>query len=838
MSFLIGAAAGAIGGMLLGGNKQEAQSVNDIKNTLSSTIENTMESLVKANVNVACENKQIVDGAKGCDIQFSDQICKAVGISNASTSSSFSTTLSQDVMNQITASSDTSNEGLAFLMKQSSASSNIIKNTVNMVMNSTQSFTTDCTRDVSAINEQTVKNCEASSIRFSEQVADAKVIGDCVASTAGNMTAAQQLTSTMDATATSKNKGIDIWAVVVLAAAILLILILGIPIFIFGASAVRSMAGRGMLTPEMARAMANNSAAQQQVNMRKLAAGVIFTVMLLTAIIWWPFGYFAYNLGIAPWPYPGPTKLSDGSPNPCFEGVILDKSLFVNDWMWYDSQCLAEFAKTASGEPTNNTNCDKQRAYKNCGLFAKNFGCDDPQFLADRGRYVEALDACAPLDGATFQRCTPTDIATHLFSNDEQTYAGCVRCTGNTDDEKNSNNPRANFGFWRRAPEDVNKGDTTKDIEASNTSFLDFILGLEATTPPDDWGSCVAGQIDPYAYLRQQGDAPCEASDPSCYTDENEYKRVSPGECLNPAYQQRKRMLSRYLKQCDRVQEASVYNINTEGEIPLLSKQCPPQPLDYLRKCRRSDKKCSYIAQGCECDADGENCDCSGADPRTVASCSNDIEGCCKENEDGTLSCIDDEYRADLLNYMHAQKECSTVYEQWKVFQPWGWLIPLVSYVIGIGIIVYLLISTPLLRQDLYAGYAAPQTSIFWRVGIITFLLVVIFACGFPVGVLAAAYAGSPVSIYDEEYIDGIENFNEKTALIVGWIGFVGALLCLLAYGGYIVYRWFYPKPQSPSSGVGSGGMFGPGGMFGGNTPQLFPVTVSEVSKNTRNRRK
>lgn len=745
---------------------------NGLDNTVKAAVKSFVESKASSQVSVACSNKQIVDGARGCDIQFADQICNAVGLSNFTSNLASNVTVSQDLMNSISAVAEATNSGMAILMAQVSDTSNTVKNAVEMSLESTQKLSTSCTRSVSAINEQTVKNCDASVIRFKPQTASSEFIGDCVANQISSLESAQKLKNAVDMGATSTNKGIELWELLLLLAGGLFLFIFGIPIFMYSVGSAKDAITKKDEKPE------DTSAAAQHTKGRLYVVAILFVILLAISCVWWP-GYFAWKLGIAPYSFPGALQIN-GTANPCFEGKSVDPNLYVNSFMWYDAGCTSTKALTkdglGDGTGKEADNCNKFKAYKQCGIFAEVFGCDDPVFLSESARYKKVLEACGPLTGESFKRCVASDVAASVFEQNVNTYAGCMRCDGSTDAEKASSNPQQNFNLWRRVPAIYN----TKDwnVNADQKELIDKLI---KATKPEEWGSCATTNISPYAYLRQPGDPACDSADADCYESQETFMKASPGECLNSAYQKRKRLMSDYMKRCDKIQQFAKFNQDTEGEIPLFSKQCAPNVFDYLSKCG-SDQKCTYTPSACKCDSNGENCNCSAADSRTIASCKNDLPGCCVKREDGTLECVDPDYRADLLAYDRANSACKQQYDQWKSLNPWGWVIALVLQVMLLGAMIFIMLRDPPTQAQFLSGWRSPQTKKAWGTGSIVLGLVLIVISGWPIGLLAVGYAGKTGSVYSEEYIkkelEGAPDAIQHNAVVFGWIGFsIGVLL-------------------------------------------------------------
>lgn len=711
-----------------------SKSSNTINNLIQGSVESIMESSVRGDVNVACSNAQVVEGARGCNIEFSDQICEAVGISNMTSNSSLDATLSQDVMSQISSQAAATTEGMTLQLAQLSDSSNVVNSEMNMAMETTQSFTTSCTRNVSAINLQSVKDCDSSTVKFAPQMVSASVIGDCVSSQVGALKASQTMSKMMDLTAEATTKGVDMWAMVMMMAGFFVIFILGGPTFFFG---MRYAMGADVnnQTPQM---IEN----KQQLKLKFYAIGLLGFFMLLVAVLWWP-GVFSIYLGISPWPYIGVNSIGNKVPL-CRDGHNIDPEVFINTWMWYDPHCASQKATTFAGEGDGQglRECsvdDKVKRYEGCGLFAKTLGCDDPAFKADEASYIATLEACGDLGGATFSTCAIPDIAVEVFSQEDDDYGSCHRCDG-TSEEQLLADPRANYGLWAGEGKD-----------------------------------CASG-LDPTVFMRTPG-APCGANEPNCKESEEALLAASQNACTNEAYQMRKRRFASYWEACERVQRVAQVTLETEGEMPSLGQQCPPNPFQYFSKCRGSDKKCSYNAVGCVCDAAGENCDCSNADPHVVASCRNDLEGCCSADTDGNLHCLDPAYQQDLMVWQAANDTCQLRHASRNWFNPWGWIIPLLFYILGFIFMAYILLNNPAMTAgmgQMWNRERSPRFSKMTNIVIIGFL------------VLGIGASASMVYVSTQEDLhEGMDSFNPDSAKTGGSIGTGVGVLLLLAFVGY-----------------------------------------------------
>lgn len=701
---------------------QQSTSTVDVNNTIRGAIKSVMTTTVNASVNNACLNRQVVEGAKGCQIQFADQICKAVGISNYTGSQEQSTDLSQDVMNEIMAKATAETSGMT-IGYNSSESSVYVKNLVDMSMNVAQAFSQDCSRNISAINEQAVRNCDSSAVKFAPQEISVEVMGDCVASQVGNLRAAQSIKNTMDLETDAKTIGFDPILALMMFLAMALIFVLGVPMFVGGMR-------RAIMSP-LAKADPN-------VELKVKIFWGMFYVLLLTAMIWMP-GYFSWKLRVGPWHYLDLQAEADkrqvsglsGAPpagsGTCENGQFLGSS-FVNDFMWWDPYCIS-----SPGKPCN----DETRAkrYTNCGLFASNHGCSDPLFKQERERYIEVNKACGDLAGATIGFCQLQDIANANFAFNEGSYEGCTRC-----------------------------------LDDGPFKYMWVSSG----------SSCSA--LEPYAYVRAP-DQPCDPNDPNCKESEDALRAVSPSDCMNPAYQRTKKRVSKLLRACDRLDQIAAVTTASKGTKPAMAEQCPPNPFDYFTQCNPGNKKCIYIAAGCtDCDEKG-NCDCSRADPMEVASCHNDFDACCWTNEAGQRTCADPQYQQDLELHLRNVERCKETHSFRSSLNPWAWIVTLVCYAVWMAGMAYILVTNPIIAQSTYASALDVGTGSFGLFMIAAAGIVLIVLSGPPVGLMGMSWAGEglPKSVFKRNAIQELWNgFNDSIAMIVGVVGLtIGCLMVL-----------------------------------------------------------
>jgi len=404
-----------------------------LDSSIKSSIKNVMTSTVDNDVDVVCNNIQLVDGARNCNIEFGEQTCRAIALSSLTSNAELGADIAQDIMQQISSSVASSTEGLTLQLLQISHSCNVVRRMAEVTMDTEQAFTTKCTRSISATNEQAVKNCHDSTVKLAKQDISAEAIGDCVSSQVGNLKASQKLTNLIDMQTSATTKGVDLWVILLMLFGGFIALLF-IPVLIYAF-----------------RYAINSSTMTSADRMKLMAAQYLLIMMILAMILWWP-GIASIPLGISPWPQLGVRSLN-GEPSPCQMGKPVDPDVIINTFMWYDPYCLSKQATTYAGigDGTGRSYCseeDQRVHYKNCGLFANN-GCDDPKFLQDENAYSAATRACGKLGGATFPSCMTSDITTVVFATEEETvYDGCYRCTGRTAEEQASDNPEYNFGYW------------------------------------------------------------------------------------------------------------------------------------------------------------------------------------------------------------------------------------------------------------------------------------------------------------------------------------------------------------------------------------------------------
>jgi len=365
-----------------------SRTYNEIENITKTQVTTTMKSEVDASVNLSCTNVQQVINSKGCDVNFAEQSCKAYGLSNVAVSTALSSEVTQSIVQDIKQQAESSNSGINVGLASVSNSSNVVFNYTQMGIETIQSFKTDCSKNISSLNLQSVENtsCTAQNqINFAAQDISAEILGECVASQVGKSKASQDLTQIMDQSAKASNEGVTLMG---LFSGVFLVLafVIGIPV------------GLKILTAR----------SKKQAPPESKAASFLAIVLVLLLVLWFP-GVASYFLGIGFWPYPGDTD-TDAL---CRRGEPIPQDRVVNDFMWYDAFC-------ASRTDPEITCTDERKLvhYGTCGVFSGI--CDDPSLATDKAAFVTRSELCAAVDAvrpSSLRYCMPADIASGVFSN-------------------------------------------------------------------------------------------------------------------------------------------------------------------------------------------------------------------------------------------------------------------------------------------------------------------------------------------------------------------------------------------------------------------------------------
>jgi hypothetical protein len=691
-----------------------SRSSNILDSSMKSAINTSMDSKVSGEVNVACQNVQEVVGVSNCSIQFAPQVCEVSGIANVTTNSTLVSETTQEVYSAIKQAAESSVSGLNVGVQISNAS-NFARSMMDVATSTTQAFATDCSKNASAVNVQSVRDTtcdDVTRINFAAQNSSAKVMGDCAVTVSGQSKAYNKVTSVMDQTATATVKGVDPFAFI-LALLLPFLLLLLMPL------------GIGALKSSLGAALTGDPKSEQRAKIIDIA-GTLINVALVYAAVVWP-GIAAYMFGVAPYQPPMP-----GTDDVCLKDTYVGEDTFVNKFMFYDPTCA-----TAPKDKT----CEKTRHYAGCGVFSGL--C--PAATADIERYTAAAEACSSLRGLVAeegksgkttkgaQYCRAQDIAALVFAQDVK-YKGCSLCS-------DPGSPL--WHSWVRE------------------------------------GADCSAKTDPLVYKRTDL-SPCEAGDELgyCMDSDDALKARSPDDCLDNGYQERKRVFSKLLRACKRVEATTVVPARTDGSPRPLRLMCEPKVFDYM-KCNATTKECAYAPP-------------SGAAAPVVAACANSFEGC-----------EDPEYLADRKVWEALNANCKARWDAvasrnyWFVAVSAGVYAVLLLLLVGVVVNFWSQPAPDPAVMALQAGVnpaaAAVAASPIWYGMVIPGVLVLLLVVG---GLLVAL--GEGLWPWSEEQIAKWDSLDQSTASTIGYVVLAGAGLALLAYG-----VWYFrarSRPQTANS--------------------------------------
>jgi hypothetical protein len=657
----------------MGANSSTA--LNDITNTVKSSIVQSTSSNIESKASAVCNNIQSFNNIDGCRIDASkgDQLCTAATISHLTASNEATSDTAQDVFNSLKSMADSTTSGTTLFGANVSNASNISKNLVDISTKASLSLNTTCTRNASAVNSHSLENCSGSEIIFGKQTSDVSAIGDCVVSHVASSKSTNKLTNTLDFASTASATGFDVFMIAIVVGVVIIFLKMG------GLMAMTML--------RLARTRMNSRNRAMVIRQRNRMYAIIFLTMfvLLSGAFWWP-GLGSYFLGV--WPYH--RRLFDDAENGCFRNGSVNKESYMNNFAWLDPFCISSGGSSC-------TNDDKLKSYEGCGLFAKDGGCDSPEFLTDKADYLEALDACAGLDQANMTFCTANNAAVDVFPTEPNAYEGCTRCTGSTDAEKALSNPRKNFGMFVQ-----------------------------------DGKSCASG-LDPFTYLGTAA-SPCNPNDLNCVSTIADLLEKSPNDCMDEGYQTRKKRLSERMEACERLNDVTRVPQPSDGSPRRIDAMCPPEAFDFLTKCDESTKACSYIPKDCECPSDVKDigdCDCKNADRFVVASCKNDFASCCLENDKDGLVCRDEDFKADYLSWKKADDICKELHAQDQMLNPLAPAVTGAVYGLCLIIIIYILIRSDTIRRTAGDAIKEQRSTAFQGVSYTTVLFLMLITGAF-----------------------------------------------------------------------------------------------------------
>jgi hypothetical protein len=784
----------AVTGYSLGSDAPESEITNSVENEFSQTIEHNISSAIDNSVNAFCENIQEAKNVHGCSITFGEQLCDASIMSSLTATNSLSSETMQDMYKETLQEAEFSNSQSgfkSFVDREKTSLSNFEKNKIDYIARVNLNLYTDCTRNLSNINRQTLENVtcgEQDEINFAAQTITSDVVADCAVDQAGSAKSAQYLTALSKQKATISKSGGYLWD--------LIILLLMIPLMLF-------------LIPLAVRKGFTSFKKKKKVPAQVQAARAIIYLVLFAAAVWWP-GLASHFLGIAPWPMNASySDMGDGKGPPCRDGkLVRPNDMFTNKFMWWDDNCLIA---TQGGQQTAECDAvDRSIHYTECGLFNESNPCIDPAFIdTDRERYRRYLEACSKVDPSFVTYCSQYDIAQKVFKT------------------------KASDGVYEKT-----YGDSCTVCTASDSPFQGLYINSNA--------DCLTADVQPLAYaaLGKVTDKngvvsqnQCEAGDTNCYDDVQALLAVSPDDCPNEGYQTRKRQLSIMLRQCTEINDAALKKSTPEAPVPLET-QCSSRPQDFL-DCN-PDTSCNYVAPCCTYTGNGDQpddpdqYDCSGCSENELLgakACRNDFS-----------TCEDSSYLKDLAAQDGYAEDCAAEFEKWQMLNPMAWIISLVAYVLLLGIAVLLIYKNRdswVTDQDLpprmayldSSGRAIGQPGLITRTiyqgstkwYVFITLILAWMTAAVPFGMLGASYK---MGIYAEEngksILDGFDDFEQGgTTIIVAWALTILFSILLIAF----IIGWFRAA-RSPVLRE----MFGPDEYYqyrpsrANNHPKFYPV--------------
>lgn len=713
---------------------------NEVNKSISSTITSVLQSQIDASSKALCSNAIHIENVSGCKMQFDGQTCDASVISSMMADTNFTEKTSQSVFDQTKQMSDALTDPGFGSFGNSSRSSNIQNLNVAVAKDVEMSMKTDCSVEARAINEIVVRNVtctpgDSVDFKFGKQAVTVKMVADCVAKHGASTQAMQDLSTMTDQTAKATTKGGGLWD--------LIILLLMAPLLTF----LMPLALRKGFT----------SFKDKDTSPLHTVAIVLSICLGICFVGWWP-GYGAFQLGIAPWPYPYSEKDLSNGKQVCKDGVF-DRTTVVNEFMFYDPNCFLYNQVNATTGP-NCPDSEKEIHYKTCGLFSGK--CKSAELDAEIARFKKVSKLCAempPLKGVQF--CTEDNLAAIMFRDE---YPTCKKL---------------------RAGVFVNeKVDTSGTVNVNPDVFLaageKFMEGVQ----------------DPIK-VRCNGRPNCidlevTADDPDGTA---KFLQSSPDDCLDPDYQTKKGLFILAKKKCkelnDTVPEV-IRNTSEEGGLRhSYQEQCALSPTMYFTKC--SGNRCTYQTDS--------------TDVEVQRACRNDY-----------TDCQDPEYLQDAGYVETMATLCKKRYDDWQGRHISFLQVTVAVYLIIVICIVALFIIGNKKRQQQrqmfddmeargeYTGrrhYGAGnmlgipdsnippftskivgQTGIFW--GVLLFLFLAWATVGVPFGKLGAALEMAPLYNRSDDgeeapFIRNLEDWDANQQKINGaiWTGVLTLLIII-----------------------------------------------------------
>lgn len=508
---------------------------------------------------------------------------------------------------------------------------------------------------------------------------------------------------------------------------------------------------------------------------------VLAMVLIICMMLVWP-GLLSYWWKVKPWPPNDVTSqtINAGKTPLCDENgklTAVGRTVVVNRLAFWDDLCSTSFT-----DPNNpcDTETGQPVAYLGCGLMSRDTStgslmCDDPDFLTAYDNFKTRGGACAKLVGQNFARCNSIDVAAEIFLQPttglSKPYNGCTPCSTATD----ASSPL--FGL------SVTDGATCSVDQVSMDYYLKFNPDVPATSTSPPLEKCTDTELNN-----------------GCVDSMDTFAKLSPGDCLDPAYQLRKTTFVKALNACNTLKST----LPTSGQSAFadqpLSNYCPLKVAQFFAKCDSTTYDCTYTPVGCTRDTEGTlTCPDTVSDTKQKA-CSNDY-----------TNCTDASYLKDEAVEAEYEAKCTARVTNYKNRNK------IVIGVMGalyaslfLAIIVICIVS----RQSLHlrVGQLGTNQNIFQQQmngtytqmiirEVLIFLMVMWFIVAVPVGLLAQGYR---LFVYSGS-MDAVEQANfdsSKTVVrILGWVltGITTASIITLAF--VLLVRGTTGEFQ-PSSGI------------------------------------
>lgn len=755
----IGLLAGGIIGGLLGG--QENEITNEYNENLKQAVTTTMRATLQADTNATCSNVVNIEGAECCTFNI-NQECEALASNSVIQSGAFDSTVTQTLVSSLQQIAESRNEGLA-LNRQRNEANNIVRREVDIGISTEQVFNTFCGKFATGLNQANLVNiycgknpdgtCQekAKPDFVINQLSTVEAIGDCASATVGSSAAMQDVGFMTGQASKVENSGVDMFG--------LFLAMIG-PLMIF----IMVPTGYKILTKP------NPPQNQYDVTIQNAAKSRwwILVVLGLLLGLWYP-GLAAVALGMPPF---SRQDLGLVDAKCTADGGLRDNIRVVNDFMWYDQFCLANSRcstksdcepgdecrepydnagyKTCAGQCSSNK---QVKAYRTCGLFSRQAGCQDPDLDADREAYQEQVANCKEIEvlqalGKKFCDSQSAAEATLLLNSQNSMYPGCRRIDREGD-------PQDVFGLFVRAdPEKLENDPECK----GDTADMPLKCFRPATSGILQDRYLAAG-IDPVTNKPYV----CAAGDTACVSTEADYNSIGGGnECLAEAYQQSKRGYIKLREACTRVEQ----NTREVGDGPIsIERMCEPDPFSYF-KCDPATKKCTYTPVG---DTESE-----------ARSCANDFTGCTDPN-----------FLADLaIDAMNAEncaerKLMQEEYERMRLAIP---IVSLIVYLLLIAAAIYMSVQINTNYSNASASFkAVPGDTASRKLSFSEYVLVTIGKSWITFILLELVAIGAIVAgVWLQGWLPGVKAPDYGEGFGIALIA-IGAVL-LLAFAGVFIY--------------------------------------------------